>query len=58
MWDLKIEFPDHPIDLWDVYEILLASLSKKEIMEFAERLVVFHRPLERTLDEFEFVMEG
>ena len=57
MWDIMIEFPNHPIDLWDVYEILLASLSQKEIMEFAEHLASFYKPIERTLDEFEFVME-
>ena len=58
MWDIMIEFPDHQIDLWDVYEILLASLSKNEIMEFVDRLASFCKPIERTLDEFEFVMEG
>ena len=58
MWDIKIEFPDHPIDLWDLYDILPASLSKNEIMEFAEHLSAFYRPVERTLDEFEFVMES
>ena len=57
MWDIKIEFPDHPIDLWELYDILLASLSKNEIMEFAEHLAGFYRPVERTLDEFEFFME-
>ena len=58
MWEIKIEFPSHPIDLWEVREILLASLSKREMMEFTESLVFFHRPMERALDEFELVMES
>jgi hypothetical protein len=57
MWDVMIEFPVHPIDLRDVYEILLASLSEKEILEFAEHLASFYKPVERSMDEFEFVME-
>ena len=57
MRNITIEFPDHPINLWDLHDILLASLPEKEIMEFAELLAAFYRPVERILDEFEFVME-
>jgi hypothetical protein len=55
-WEKRtVEFPNHPIDMMDVLDILTGLLDKKEIEEFAEQLLAFRRPAKTLFDEFAFV---
>lgn len=44
MWKERIELPATAVDLEDLLGILLGSLDRETVLEFAGELEAFHRP--------------
>lgn len=57
MWDRQIEFPSHPITLWDVLDILMSCLDRVEAELFAERLGAGYGNMEDVLDAYDYEMD-
>jgi len=57
MWDREIEFPDHPVTLRDVLDILMGCLDTVEVESFGEHLLAGLKGVSCVLEACDYEMD-
>jgi hypothetical protein len=58
MWRKTIEFPDHPLNLKDILEILQRCLNERELAEFSGELLGSLHRVQSCPDAYDCVRDG